>query len=165
VETQVLTKLLGDCKVMPTADDLCEYGISRRWFFTVEEMKGVIDEPILKSNWYYVPIDPHSTTFDLHPEARRRLTEVLARFPVMQVIYGEEVETEPAKPAISPIRSTVESLKPMVKPAIGLALGTIAVVGGVLLMSMITAMAAVDPKIIVVTGDGKWVCLFSWEKS
>ena len=163
MEAQLFTQMFVDCKVMVTADELIEYGISKRWFFTEEDMKGVIEEPILKDNWRYKPFDPNSTI--IHPEAKKRLDAVLADFGVMQVIYGEETEEElevkPVNPMVNP--ATLPDI-----PADAIAAGIATVMIGAAAMlawAFLAALSGIDPKIIVVTADSRWTCLFSWEKS
>ena len=140
--------------------------------FLVEEEKGVLETPIKQGNWVYRPYDPNFNT--LHPKAQRCLDEVLkAGFPIRQVIYGYEVPATEVKPQPKP-----QVLKPQttvsdetIRTVTTLAAGALAVTVGaglVLAYAFISALAAVDPKLIVVLDTGAdekelpWVSLMSW---
>ena len=141
--------------------------------FLVEEEKGVLETRIQKGNWVYEPYDPHSNT--LHPKAQMCLDEVSkAGFPIRQIIYAYEVPEVAAKPQPKPqihipkiqiSEHTVKTVATVATAALVLTAGAAVVLG----YAFLTALSAVDPKLIVVLDTGAdekelpWSCLMSWD--
>jgi hypothetical protein len=153
------TFIQQDVRVVCTVEDVLEFGRSQHYEFFLMEEKGVLTEPIQRENWKY---QEWRNSIMIPGFARDRLTKVQKQdYPILQVIYGEELEIE--KPAEI-------DLKRYVKPALTglgvLALGAIAV-GSIMAM---TAATFVDPRLIIVLDDGSppdqapWICLVSWVK-
>ena len=143
--------------------------------FLLEDFKGVLEKPVRKGNWMYQEYDPDSIT--LHPKAYLNLNEVQkAGFPLMQIIYGYQIGTTAeakAQPKPEIIKPRIQISQGVAKTAIAIGTGALMLTGVVAMVvaqGFLTALSAIDPKLIVVLDTGAnerdlpWICLMSWDE-
>lgn len=167
----LVTQLFPDCRVIDTtADDVIKFGLERKWFFEVMDEKGVLEKPILKPKFHYIPRKVDNTT--IPPEGLKRLAAVTQQFSILQVIIGHEIEEKKEE------RSSLDNTAPMKKipslevpafvkdiPWAEIATVGVGIAGGILL-GVMQVVLMIDPKLIVVLDNEEktWVCLYSWEE-
>ena len=154
-------------------ESLLAFGEQKNWCFLLEEEKGVLEKPIKKGNWVFSEYDPNFITL---PEfAQKPLDAVIeAGFPIRQIIYAyEEPEAEvTAQPKPQIVRPQIQISDGTIKTVATVATAALALTAGAALVlgyAFLTALSAIDPKIIVVLDTGAdekelpWSCLMSWE--
>lgn len=154
-----------DVQVVCTVEEVLAFGHSQHWQFQVMQEKGVLTEPILKSDWLYQELRDFTT---LPGFAKQRLEKVQkADIPIYQVIYGEEVVDPPETKKIQMPEIPWKKVGKFTLAAAGvIAVGA----AFVLVSSAMAAMTMVDPKLIICLNNGSspetapWICLISWEK-
>lgn len=146
MNTQLNWKVVTD-----EVSEVIEFGIRKKWFFRIMDEKGVIEKPILKSNWYYVPIEADCTI--IPKEALDRLEAVKTQFHICQVIVGHEIVEAPE------VQPEIE-MPAIPWKGIGLVVGALALGLVYVLVSAVSCIA--DPCLIVVLEDGTWISICEW---
>ena len=171
---EALAEEISEMATPVTATSVMEFGIEKKWFFRLMDEKGVIDSPIFKTDWQFVPIESDSTT--IPKEALERLEAVKARFPIKQVIIGHEIVEKPELDTpvkVEPKRETKPPDIPWKRIAtVAGGLAVAGIVGAALVVTLapllIIAAAATgalaDPCLVVVLDDPNetWIAIYEW---
>jgi hypothetical protein len=159
MNTQTEWRILTD-----ETEKLIEFGIQKKWFFRLMDGKGVLEKPIIKPDWLFVPFETDSTI--IPEEATKRLEAVKSQFCVRQVIVGHEIVEAPEIETPVKERSKRETT-PIDIPWKGIATIAVTLAAGfayVLVSGVCLAFSALDPCLIVVLddSDGTWVSICEW---
>ncbi len=160
--------------ISPVAREVLIKARQEHYVFTVVGDHGLIVSPVYKQGWWYVPEDNP----ELSENANRRVELVKSVTPIRGFILAHEApkllcppkEWEPPTPGkVEPLRTP---WKPLTDPdwvEVGQVVKTATkVIGAVLLGTLyilsqaVAALAAIDPKLIVVLEDGTWIEVMTW---
>lgn len=163
-DTQLVLETPGDCVTQSQAQQFLALGDFMGWQTEVIGQAPMLKEAIRLQDWLLVPA--HEDTTSLPPRTMRRIKTIFSQGLRPQgfvVVHEAPMQLTAPKPVI------VEK-SPMEWEGAGKAIGAIAKVLGVLLMSsvllplgLIAGMVLLDPILVVVTEDGYWIEIDRWQ--
>jgi hypothetical protein len=157
--------------ISPSAREVLQKSREQHYVFQVVGDYGTLKEPMFRDGWWYIPEDDPI----ISENAIQRVELVRAITPIKGFIVAHEApkmlcppkpQPKPQpKPAYAPRKVEIDLDWPSVWA------GTkngLKIVGGVLvgtlyvLAEVLSLLAQVDPKLIVVLEDGTWMEVMSW---
>jgi hypothetical protein len=149
---------------------VAEVAKRNRWHFRYAPNVGVLEEPIFKDGWWYIPTDETEST--IPGFALKRLTEVKkSGVTIKEIVVAHEAPPLLAVPQAE--KERLERLKRERREKIRrdaetlgkLIMNIVAVFGlaiEVAVTAMILPLVLIDPALIIILEDGTAVELVSW---
>lgn len=163
-----------DQLISPSAREVLEKARERHYHFRVVGEYGTLASPVFKDGWWYLPEDNPI----IDENALQRVELVQSITPIRGYVIAHEAPSMlcPPKEWETPKPQETKPLKTVWKPETGVDWPVVwevtktilkvvgAVTLGVLyvLAMALSALAQVDPKLIVVLEDGTWMEVMTW---
>lgn len=145
-------------KVSREAREVVNFGREKHWRFHPIQASGKLATPVIIDDWLFIPVDDDTSIIPGTALARVEAIKS-AGFKTQGLILAHEAPKMLPMPKRQPKPKTEEAPKVNTSLIVEFITGALEVFGYVLLFS---AMAIVDPALIVVLEDGTWLEVMTW---